>query len=291
MGLDNRTYCREDQGGGYGGAGGGGGGFGGGMRAGQLPKPSQAITVLLIANVVIFLLQHIRGVSEYLMLFPTRWWFVWNYITFQFAHGDVMHLFGNMLGLYMLGGVLERAWGARRFVIFYLTCGIFAGLCHLGITYVKGGSPLPLLGASGGVFGILAACAILFPHIKLIVFLFLVPIRFMAILLLALGAYYMLLGGGGNTAHAAHLGGAVMGAFWVWGLPRLQGAAGEASLKRKQGAWDRKMKQRAEDQSEIDRILDKIRAQGLNSLSRGEKHTLQQATKRQQADEDKAHRL
>jgi hypothetical protein len=62
-------------------------------------------------------------------------------------------------------------------------------------------------------------------------------------------------------------------------------------MKRKQGAWDKKMKQRADEQTEIDRILDKIKTDGLNSLTRREKSTLQQATKRQQAEEDRAHRL
>ena len=292
MGLHNRTYWKDDQGGGGHGGGGGGGGFGGGMQMGQMPKPGRAVMTLLIANVAMLFLKHIPGVGAQLALIPERWWHVWNYVTFQFLHADPMHLLLNMLGLYMLGTVLEKAWGARRFVVFYLACGVFAGICHVLMTFARGSEQwIPLVGASGGVYAIVVACAILFPHIRLVLVFFLVPIRFAALLFLGIAAYSILLAGGDRISHAAHLGGAVMAAFWIWGLPRLQGAAGEASLKRKQGAWDRKMKQRAADQAEIDRILDKIKLSGLNSLSRGEKHTLQQATKRQQAEEDRAHRL
>jgi membrane associated rhomboid family serine protease len=273
--------------------GGGGGGFGGGMRSGGMPKPGPAVMALLVANVVMFFLQLTPGVTEYLTLVPLRWWFVWNYITFQFLHGGPMHLIFNMLGLYFLGMVLEKAWGPRRFVTFYLVCGVFAGICHVVMTYALDGATwIPLLGASGGVYGIVVACAILFPQIRLVLLFFLVPIRFAAILFLGVAVYSIFQGGaGGGVAHAAHLGGAVMAAIWVWVLPRLQGAAEEANMKRKQGSWDRKMKQRADSQTEIDRILDKIKADGLNSLTHREKDALQKATKRQQAEEDRAHRL
>jgi membrane associated rhomboid family serine protease len=263
------------------------------MRSGQMPKPGPAVKVLLIANVVMFFLQLLPNVTEHLTLVPVRWWFVWNYITFQFLHGGPMHLLFNMLGLYFLGMVLERAWGSKRFVIFYLSCGVFAGICHVVMTFaMEGATWIPLLGASGGVYGIVVACAILFPQIRLVLLFFLVPIRFAALLFLGVAVYSMLQGGaGGGVAHAAHLGGAVMAAIWVWVLPRFKGAADEANLKRKQGSWDRKMKQRADEQGAIDLILDKIKLDGLNSLTRRERQTLQQATKRQQAEEDRAHRL
>ena len=263
------------------------------MRAGQMPKPGPAVTALLITNVAMFFLQLTPGVTRHLTLVPRDWWYVWNYITFQFLHGGPMHLVFNMLGLYFLGMVLEKAWGPKRFVTFYLVCGVFAGICHVLMTFARGGdSEIPLLGASGGVYGIVVACAILFPQIRLVLLFFLVPIRFAAILFVGMGVYFILQGGsGGGVAHAAHLGGAAMAAAWVWVLPRLRGAAREASLKRRQGAWDRKMKQRAAEQAEIDRILDKIKVNGLNSLNRREKDALQRATRRQQAEEDRAHRL
>jgi len=258
-----------------------------------MPKPGPAVTVLLIANVAMFFLQLIPNVTGYLVLIPAQWWFVWNYITFQFLHADPMHLIFNMIGLYFLGMVLERAWGARRFVTFYFVCGIFAGICHVLMAFAGGGRvDSQLMGASGGVYAIVVACAILFPHIRLIMVFFAVPIRVVALLFIGGGIYSIMAANPNDrTAHAAHLGGALLAAVWVWVLPRLRGAAQEASLKRKQGAWDRKMKQRAGEQMEIDRILDKIKVNGLNSLSRREKDTLQQATRRQQAEEDRAHRL
>jgi len=258
-----------------------------------MPKPGRAVGILLIVNIAVFFLQLAPGVTMALVLVPRHWWHVWNYITFQFAHADPLHLLFNMLGLYFLGMVLERSWGTKRFVRFYFSCGVFGGICHIAATYAAGGGvDIPLLGASGGVYGVVVACAILFPHIRLVLMFFLVPIRFAVLLFLGMAVYSILAGGmGGGVAHMAHLGGALMAAIWVWGIPRFQDASNAASLKRKQGAWDRKMKQRADEQAEIDRILDKIKTHGLNSLTRREKSTLQKATRRQQAEEDRAHRL
>jgi len=295
MGLHDRTYWKEDGGSFY--QGGGGGHPGGRMGFGGMPKPGPAVKWLLITNVAVFFFQLLPNVSTHLALIPRNWWFVWNYMTFQFLHGSPIHLLFNMIGLYFLGMVLERAWGIKRFVIFYFACGVFAGVCHIVLTFALGEDPsIPLVGASGGVYGIIVACAILFPQIRLVLLFFLVPIRFVAVLFLGLAVYYIFEGAmrggvGGGIAHGAHLGGAVMAAVWVWVLPRFRGAAQEAKLRRRQGAWDRKMKQRADEQTEIDRILAKIHDQGINSLSAREKNILQKATRKQQAEEDRAHRL
>jgi len=89
----------------------------------------------------------------------------------------------------------------------------------------------------------------------------------------------------------AHLGGAAAAAVWIWGVPMIRGTAERTRARINRGAWERKMKQRLADQAEIDRILEKIHQQGLNSLSRHEKKTLQDATHRQRRDDKDLYRL
>ena len=120
-----------------------------------------------------------RHVEMATAVVPILWWQLWRFITFQFIHAGAVHLFFNMLGLYMLGTILERSWGTKRFLRFYLGCGVVAGLCHVAMAFILnlGGiqTRIPLVGASGGVFGIVVACAVLYPQIRLILILFPVP--------------------------------------------------------------------------------------------------------------------
>lgn len=284
MGLHNRPYMGDEGGGGFG----GGGPVHRGAVFGGMPKPTLAVKWLLIANVAMFFLQLFDHVAESMWLAPTHAWQIWRFIGFQFLHGDPMHLMFNMLGLYMLGVTLERAWGTRRFLTFYFVSGVFGGLCHVVLAYtlVPGFMNVRVVGASGGVYAIVLACAILFPHIKLILLFFPVPIRVAAVLFFALTSYGMLQsiiarGPMGNTSHAAHFGGIVVAAFWIWGLPKLSRATAEVRTKRQEGAWQRKLQSEAAERREVDRILDKVHDGGIGSLTAREKRTLKDATKRQ----------
>ena len=282
MGLHNRPYWQDEQSGG-----------GGGLNLG-LPRPSSAVKILLILNVVVFVAQQFAEPQLSLMLGATvgGWWQPWRYVTFQFLHHDFWHIALNMLGLYMLGTPLEEHWGTRKFAWFYLTCGAVAGLAYVVMGALVNLHPLvPIIGASGGVFAIVLACAVLFPHFKLLLLFFPVPIRLAAIIIFA-GMIFTVLSGLGSAgpdsrfwSDVAHLGGAVAGAVWVWGLPRVQHARFPLAKRLRKGVWERKMRKMAQEQAEIDRILKKIHDQGLNSLTRGEKHRLAKATKQQQADD------
>ena len=176
MGMHNRTYWKDGSSGRFGGGGGYGGG--GGMSMG-LPKPGPAVGGLLIANLIMFIIQQISPeVNNWLTVIPALWWEVWRYITFQFLHANVIHILFNMLGLYFLGNYLERSWGPKRFMRFYLICGAFAGFTHVALTFLFEQNPnIPLLGASGGVYAVIMACAILFPGIRLLLMFFPVPVE------------------------------------------------------------------------------------------------------------------
>ena len=293
MGFYDRPYLREDfqSGGGRGGM----GGFGRGIMVG-MPKPARAVKIMLLINVGVFILQAVADTSRFgpgplSAAFGATvggWWQLWRYVTFQFLHAGFWHLGLNMLGLYMLGSPLEKQWGTRRFLWFYLTCGATAGVAYAIMGALVGLDPnFPLVGASGGIFGILLACAVLFPQFRLIFVLFPVPIR-MAALIIFGGMIVVMLSSVSTGefppqfwSDVAHLGGAVAGAFWIWVLPLVGMQMASARVQVQRGAWDRKVKREAEDEKTIDEILRKIHNEGSNSLSGKEKKTLAAATKRQ----------
>ena len=137
-------------------------------------------------------------------------------LTYQFLHGDFMHLFGNMLYLWVFGDNVEDAMGHVRFLLFYLLCGVLAALAQLGIDPA---STTPLIGASGAISGVLGAYLILHPKAKVLVPVVVIPLYLPAWLLLVFwfGFQFVALanGGGSNVAWWAHIGGYVAGAALV----------------------------------------------------------------------------
>ncbi len=256
-----------------------------------LPRPSVVVKWLLIINFAVFLVQIFAdrslAISGVFGATVNGWWQVWRYITFQFLHAGVWHIAMNMLGLYLLGSPLERQWGSRRFLWFYLSCGAFAGVLYVGVGAMSSLSEfVPLIGASGGVFGILLADAVLMPHFRILLLLFFVPIRLAAVIIFGIAILSVLSAvAQGQTAavmsHIAHLGGAIMAALWVW-WPRISGGLNLPRPGGSTGAWERKQRKKAQLQEEVDRILLKVHQNGLASLSRGERKFLQKATRMQQ---------
>ncbi len=299
MGIHDRPYMTsewQDSGGGH------GPGLG-------LPRPGRAIRYLLIINLGVFFLQilfdqrtpeHQYGIiSAYFGVTVGGFWQPWRYVTFQFLHSthNLFHIGLNMLGLYMLGTPLERSWGSKPFLRFYLICGAVAGLAYVVVGALRGLPPdLPIVGASGGVYGVVLACAVLFPQFRIIMIFFLVPIRLAASIIFGAMILMILMSLRSETlsprfwSDVAHLGGAAAAAVWVWVIPRLRGARAQMRVKMNKGAWERKMRQRAEQQREIDRILRKIHDQGLDSLTRKEKQFLRSATRQQQQEEQNIYR-
>ncbi len=204
-----------------------------------------------------------------------------------------------MLGLYMLGTPLEQRWGPRAFLRFYLICGAVGGLAYVlaGVLLLpRWAWAQPIIGASGGVYAIVLACAVLFPHFRLILFIFPVPIRLAALLIfgaMALGVLSSLASGQTGPefwSDVAHLGGAVAGGAWVWLLPRLRGQLAASRERIRRGAWQRKMDHRAAEQAEVDRVLAKVHDQGLASLNEKEKRILRDASQRQREEEQTIYR-
>jgi membrane associated rhomboid family serine protease len=178
----------------------------------SLPRITQGI---IVANVVVFVLGSTLGgaLSGWLALWPIGAGFMpWQMLTYAFVHASVQHIFFNMLGVFMFGADLERVWGERRYLTYYVACAVAAAIAQLAIS-AFGGSFGPTVGASGAVFGLLLAYARLFPH-RMIMPLF-PPIPMRAPVFVALyGALELFLGVTGTqagVAHFAHLGGLVGG--------------------------------------------------------------------------------
>jgi membrane associated rhomboid family serine protease len=157
-------------------------------------------------------------------------------LTSMFMHGGIAHLFGNMLYLWIFGDNLEDSMGHLRYLLFYLACGILAGLAHVFATTALGANPyLPALGASGAISGVLAGYLVLHPHRKVRVIVFRTIQEVTAIWAIGIWFAFQLISGigmfgsgsqAGGVAYGAHIGGFIAGLvlvkFFAAGRPRYQ---------------------------------------------------------------------
>jgi len=276
---------------------------------------------LMIINGIVFVIQVLSqslmfsGVSgqqfltRYFALIPVGYGFLpWQLITYQFMHGGVMHILFNMFALWMFGIEIENIWGSKKFLIYYLMCGVAAGIAQLVFPPLFNEQLAPTIGASGAVFGVLIAFAMMFPD-RYIYIYFLIPVK----------AKYLIIGyillelysipHGGNVAHLAHLGGALAGFLYVMydkrsigrGPNLFGGSSGNFKKynpfsnvsnpfkKSDENIQDAKFYEIKDDkeekdehvsQEEIDKILDKISQSGYQNLSQREKKILFEASKK-----------
>ncbi len=258
---------------------------------------------LLVANLIVFLFQATlftsRGFSEtfgFVPLFALQR--PWTFLTYMFLHAGPLHLAFNLLVLFMFGGAVEDRLGSRAFIWFYLLCGMGgAALSFLLMQLVP--IRVPIVGASGAIYGVMVAFAWHWPDAPIYMFPFPVPIpakwlvtfAFAASLLLALPPF----GGGDGVAHLAHLGGMAVGFLYLKAqdvrlgraerhlrrvsepsvlatpVPRGRGArggGGSAPQPKSRAAPDDRA------HAEIDRVLDKISATGIESLTPAERKFL-----------------
>ncbi|MCH8343096.1 MAG: rhomboid family intramembrane serine protease [Planctomycetes bacterium] len=255
---------------------------------------------------------HLQGMRfiESFLHFSTARGFIkmefWRLIGFQFLHAGLGHLFFNMLALYFFGSMVEQYLGSKRYLAFYLLCGIFGALmyCLLNLSgYVATqffGSDVqirgllfnnpntPLIGASAGVFGVLMAGAFLAPNATVLLFLFLpMRLRTLAYALVALALFWVIRGGPNAGGEAGHLGGAIAGFYFIRHPQHLHGffdilgrvdpTSHHYRGKRGRSALGRSTARRGQ----VDRILDKISAGGLHSLTEKEKRILREASQKE----------
>lgn len=178
------------------------------------------VTKALIGiNVLVFLLMPLLGESAFVLfpLWPIGEYFMpWQLITYSFMHGSLPHLAFNMFGVYMFGSDLERRWGSRRYLQYYLFCALSAAITQLLVLRVSGIYE-PTVGASGAVFGLLLAFAMEFPQRWVMLLFPPIPMR-APIFVMLYGALELVLGITGTqsgVAHFAHLGGLAGGFLMI----------------------------------------------------------------------------
>jgi len=283
---------------------------------------------LIIINVIIFLIQMLgdqvvigNATGSYLL---TKWFAlnplggadnynipyhfeIWQLITYQFMHGGFMHIFFNMLALWMFGMEVENLWGSKKFLTFYLVCGVIAGVAQLILPAMFNEIQAPTIGASGAIFGVLVAFGMLFPD-RYIYIYFILPVKAKYFILFYIALEFYSIPGGGDVAHLAHLGGALAGFIYVlydkksslsknpfYGSTNRSGGKFFDSFKNATNVFKKKddeiedaeyydLNNNRNDpevsQEEIDKILDKISQSGYQNLSEREKKVLFEASKR-----------
>ncbi len=272
------------------------------------------IKTLLITNVGVYLLAsfvsvfRMRGVEinhsveMLLYLFPIGDGFrPWQLVTYMFMHGGLMHLLFNMLALWMFGMELENSWGSKKFLTYYMLCGIGAGLSTLFIGPLFGPSA-PTVGASGAIYGVLIAFGVLFPDRPIFIW-FLLPIkaRYFVVLYIFLELYAGITSTRDGIAHFAHLGGAAVGyAYLLIDQRRLPFSRAVEGIRSRFSRSSVDTADRRFDvhdisdahfhditddhdrvnQQRIDEILDKISQSGYQSLTSEEKKMLFEASKK-----------
>ncbi|MGA3284376.1 MAG: rhomboid family intramembrane serine protease [Verrucomicrobiota bacterium] len=277
-----------------------------------VPQMSFTI-VLLIVNAIVFLIE--CAVYGYPLRFPIDSYFalsveglehgcVWQLLTYQFMHAGVLHILLNGWAIYVFGHAIEQTLGGKKFLTLFLTGGVIGGLFQalaalLWPEYFGG----PVVGASAGAFGLVAAFAVLFPERELTLLLFfIIPVRLTAKALLIFSA--VLAGVGiifpaNHIANAAHLGGMLTGVVFIrqfiqgrwlqWKFPTRRAAPRELVNVHaaKSGSWHSSAGKTDEEdstdefvKSEVDPILDKISAHGIQSLTERERKILEKARAR-----------
>ncbi len=181
---------------------------------------------LLIINIILFaatqLLPNLNLDNQLALFYIGNPNFkIWQLVTHMFMHGGIAHIAFNMFGLYSFGSLLEKYWGAQKFLFFYISCGLGAAGLQLAINYflyqnVDGA----MVGASGAIYGLLAAFAFMFPDAQLAMMFIPVPIKakYFVPILVAFDLFSGMTGNtlmGGNIAHFAHVGGAVLGVLMM----------------------------------------------------------------------------
>ncbi len=255
---------------------------------------------LIVANLVVFLLQLTIFVNPW---FAATFGFAplaaaarpWTFLTYMFLHAGFLHLAFNLLALFVFGPEVEERMGGGAFLRYYLLCGLGGAAFSLVLGWIFGRLN-PVIGASAAVYGVLLAFAWAAPNAPISV-LFLpepIPAKWLVTFIVALSLVLALLPSSDGVAHLAHLGGFVTGFLYLkaadWRLGRAERQLRRASqpsvlvhpgrAARGSDAPKGRRGERDPAQAEVDRVLDKISARGIDSLTPAERRFLAEMSRK-----------
>ena len=288
MALADRTYMREEP-----------------SRQGW-----SFTVIILVLNAAVFFAEYangrqsVRTFMEYgaLSLDGLKRGFVWQLLTYQFLHGGMMHLVLNSVGLYFFGRPMELMLGRKAFLKIYFLSGLVGGVLQVSLAFISPQFGGPMVGASAGICGLIAAFALLSPD-SIIYLFFVIPVRakYFLPLMILMSAVFVFTSRGDGIAHGAHLGGTLFGVAYlrwfyvsdycaaIW--QRLRGSRASRPIVKVRfphgGAWQREHDAQPDDpvsadfmSREVDPILEKISAHGIHSLTERERIILERARAR-----------
>lgn len=276
------------------------------------PRITPWVGRLIIANAVVLLLMLTLFTSpalEAALAFAPRTALArpWTFLTYMFVHAGLLHLAGNMLMLFVFGSPVESRMGSRNFLVYYLYCGVGAAIFSLGLAGIMGVHPF--IGASGAVLGVALAFAMFWPDAEVVVFPIPIPLKARTLVAILVGMDVVgALAFNDSVAHLAHVGGVVFGYlfFRIQTLSRRNAAEPPHAVERvvmvQSGVGEparrtpatpvtpttpiRPRRRRDSDPLaiEIDRVLDKISAQGISSLTPDERLFLDEVARKKKQD-------
>ena len=265
-----------------------------------VPNSWSITTWLIVINVAVYFIDGALGhflsnnfyfSTEYSLEF-------WRFVTFQFLHANQAHLIFNMIGLYFFGPIVERYLDRKRYLAFYLLCGISGAFLYYMLNllgFIAGDINIPgllsndidvpLIGASAGVFGVLMAGSYLVPSAK-VLFMFILPMQLRTLAWIFVGTAVLTVITEGSNAggEAAHLGGAAAGWYFIRRPHHLRGFfdfLGQADPTSKHFRFSSTTRRKkGPTQAQIDQVLKKVSEKGLHSLNDKERKLLKEATRR-----------
>ena len=245
------------------------------------------VKLLVIINIVVFILTALSGQRSNLFssfgLVPSHVWSnfkVWQLFTYLFVHGGFLHIFFNMFVLWMFGKDLEMQWGKNEFLLFYFTCGIGAGLMTVLFSV---NSIIPIVGASGAIYGLLVAYGFTYPNRLVYLYgLFPLKVKYMVLGLGVIAFFASMTSTNSTVSHITHIAGMVVGLIY------LQSKINFKHLKlwlinTKIHSLNRKITKREnldhQLKEKVDKILEKLNTDGWDGLTEDEQKVLHKASK------------
>lgn len=174
---------------------------------------------LIIINVLVFMATALLPVGRWIFGFGSLFWVgnplfhTYQFVTYMFLHANIEHIFFNMFALWMFGRTLEYELGSRRFLIYYMVCGIGAALIQMSAAWLSGEYYIQLVGASGAVMGLLLAFGVMHPNATIVLLIPPIPMKakWFVVIYGVIELFLGWTGYGGNVAHFAHVGGMLWG--------------------------------------------------------------------------------